>query len=100
MTISRGGRGVKIFTTDKEQLRKNVTVSGQRGLALDLVHGNAGSLMPSRAKRRFHGHRTLQALIREINRRLQAFKALRERAVRQRKITPSIQRKITPSIRP
>lgn len=35
MTISRGRKGVKIFTADKIQLRENVARSGERTLALD-----------------------------------------------------------------
>jgi hypothetical protein len=41
VTISRGRRGIRIFTPDKEQLRENVTRSGHRPLALDLVPGIA-----------------------------------------------------------
>jgi hypothetical protein len=37
VTISRGRRGVRIFTPDKEQLRENVSRSGHRPLALELV---------------------------------------------------------------
>ena len=37
MTISRGRRGVRIFTPDKEQLRENVSRSGHRPLALELA---------------------------------------------------------------
>ena len=37
VTISRGKKGVHIFTTDKEQLRENITRSGERPLAVDLV---------------------------------------------------------------
>jgi conjugative relaxase-like TrwC/TraI family protein len=37
VTISRGRRGVRIFTPDKEQLRENVARSGQRPLALELA---------------------------------------------------------------
>ncbi len=36
VTISRGRRGIRIFTPDKEQLRENVLRSGQRRLALEL----------------------------------------------------------------
>ena len=39
MTISRGRRGIRIFTPDKEQLRENVSRSGHRPLALDLAPG-------------------------------------------------------------
>jgi len=37
VTISRGRRGIRIFTPDKEQLRENVTRSGHRSLALDFL---------------------------------------------------------------
>ena len=37
VTISRGRRGILIFTPDKEQLRENVTRSGHRPLALELA---------------------------------------------------------------
>ncbi|MGO9585788.1 MAG: AAA family ATPase [Limisphaerales bacterium] len=37
VTISRGRRGVKIFTADKIQLRQNITHSGHRTLALDMT---------------------------------------------------------------
>ena len=37
VTISRGRRGIRIFTPDKEQLRENVTRSGHRPLALELA---------------------------------------------------------------
>ncbi|HLX68420.1 MAG TPA: MobF family relaxase [Verrucomicrobiae bacterium] len=39
VTISRGRRGVRIFTPDKEQLRENLTRSGHRPLACDFVGG-------------------------------------------------------------
>jgi conjugative relaxase-like TrwC/TraI family protein len=39
VTISRGRRGIRIFTPDKEQLRENVTRSGHRPLALELASG-------------------------------------------------------------
>jgi hypothetical protein len=39
VTISRGRRGIRIFTPDKEQLRENVSRSGHRPLALDLAPG-------------------------------------------------------------
>jgi hypothetical protein len=41
VTISRGRRGIRIFTPDKRQLRENVTRSGHRPLALELAAGFA-----------------------------------------------------------
>ena len=55
VTISRGRRGIRIFTPDKQQLRENVTRSGHRPLALEL----AGGFAPSRGVRlwdRLHGY--------------------------------------------
>jgi hypothetical protein len=37
VTISRGRKGVKIFTADKIQLRQNIAHSGNRTLALDMA---------------------------------------------------------------
>ena len=37
VTISRGRRGVRIFTPDKEQLRENVSRSGHRPLAIEFA---------------------------------------------------------------
>ena len=42
VTISRGRRGIRIFTPDKEQLRENLARSGHRPLALEF----AGDLRP------------------------------------------------------
>ena len=37
VTISRGKKGIQIFTSDKEQLRENITRSGDRLSVLDLL---------------------------------------------------------------
>ena len=39
VTISRGRRGIRIFTPDKQQLRENVTRPGHRPLAMELATG-------------------------------------------------------------
>jgi hypothetical protein len=39
VTISRGRRGIRIFTPDKQQLRENAARSGHRPLALELAPG-------------------------------------------------------------
>ena len=55
VTISRGRRGIRIFTPDKEQLRENVMRSGHRPLAMELVAG----FVPRRGVRlwdRLHSH--------------------------------------------
>jgi conjugative relaxase-like TrwC/TraI family protein len=40
VTISRGRKGIHIFTTDKQQLRENITRSGNRELAIELASNN------------------------------------------------------------
>jgi hypothetical protein len=50
VTISRGRRGIRIFTPDKKQLRENVTRSGHRPLAMELVSG----VVPRRGARLWH----------------------------------------------
>jgi ATP-dependent exoDNAse (exonuclease V) alpha subunit len=55
VTISRGRRGIRIFTPDKIQLRENLVRSGHRPLALELAHG----IRPRHANRlwdRLHGY--------------------------------------------
>jgi ATP-dependent exoDNAse (exonuclease V) alpha subunit len=39
VTISRGRRGIRIFTPDKQQLRENITRSGHRPLAMEFATG-------------------------------------------------------------
>jgi conjugative relaxase-like TrwC/TraI family protein len=55
VTISRGRRGIRIFTPDKQQLRENVARPGHRPLALEFAAGFA----PRRRGRiwnRLHGY--------------------------------------------
>jgi hypothetical protein len=55
VTISRGRRGIRIFTSDKQQLRENITRSGHRPLAMEF----ASSLVPRGQHRlwnRLHGY--------------------------------------------
>jgi conjugative relaxase-like TrwC/TraI family protein len=56
VTISRGRRGIRIFTPDKEQLRENVIRSGDQPLALDLVAGRVRELLNHRAGNNRWGH--------------------------------------------
>lgn len=55
VSISRGRRGIRIFTPDKEQLRENVARSGQRPLALELA-ARSGSHPTLRLWDRLHGY--------------------------------------------
>ncbi len=55
VTISRGRRGIRIYTPDKQQLRENVTRSGHRPLAMEFATG----FVPRRNNRlwnRLHGY--------------------------------------------
>jgi len=42
VTISRGRKGIHIFTTDKQQLKENVAHSGNRELAIELAQRQIG----------------------------------------------------------
>jgi conjugative relaxase-like TrwC/TraI family protein len=55
VSISRGRRGIRIFTPDKEQLRENIRRSGHRPLAMEFA---AGSVPPGRLLlwNRLHGY--------------------------------------------
>src|SRR5207245_5140395 len=44
VTISRGRKGIRIFTSDKEQLRENVVRCGNRALALELRYERTNRL--------------------------------------------------------
>lgn len=43
VSISRGRKGIRIFTSDKEQLRENVARLGDRALALDIAPAGVNS---------------------------------------------------------
>jgi hypothetical protein len=56
VTISRGRKGIRIFTTDKTELRENVVRSGNRELALELAgepSASRGNLSLKQHLRRF-----------------------------------------------
>jgi conjugative relaxase-like TrwC/TraI family protein len=55
VTISRGRRGIRIFTPDKRQLRENVTRSGHRPLAMEFSKGFVPQGRP-RLWNRLHGY--------------------------------------------
>ena len=55
VTISRGRKGVHIFTTDKPQLRESIARSGQRPLALELA-GGSGPRPALRLWDKLHGY--------------------------------------------
>jgi conjugative relaxase-like TrwC/TraI family protein len=53
VTISRGKKGVHIFTCDKEELRENITRGGDRPLAMDAEPTDASNMV---AVRRIQGY--------------------------------------------
>ena len=55
VSISRGRRGILIFTPDKMQLRENLVRSGHRPLALEFA-GRLHPLTRNRFWNRLHGH--------------------------------------------
>jgi ATP-dependent exoDNAse (exonuclease V) alpha subunit len=76
VTISRGRKGVKIFTADKIQLRQNVARSGDRTLALDMAQNslhklatiwgrNVAYVLNVRLSQRLSAARAAEALRRE-----------------------------------
>ncbi|MGA3008582.1 MAG: AAA family ATPase [Opitutaceae bacterium] len=59
VTISRGRRGIEIFTTDKRELRENVIRSGNRELAIELTQSAKPSVR-SRQSEKVQERKTLQ----------------------------------------
>lgn len=57
VTISRGRRGIEIFTTDKYELRENVIRSGNRELALELANRALNRLAPVERQALRHSQR-------------------------------------------
>ncbi len=86
VTISRGRKGIRIFTSDAEQLRENVARSGDRELALDL-HRSVGA---QRQRWRFaRGIVRGRQLAADAWRRFKAIAQRRTQAVEQREgVTP------------
>ena len=71
VSISRGRRGIRIFTPDKEQLRENILRSGHRPLALELAGGtrprNASPLWQRLQGRLLRFGRKAVANLRRVN---------------------------------
>ena len=88
VTVSRGRRGVRIFTPDKEQLRENIVRSGDRALAIDLVGERFLRRLgiPLRLRNRCRRNRAFAVGFRQ--RMLDCWAALRRRGVQQ---TPTVQ---------
>jgi hypothetical protein len=77
VTISRGKKGIHIFTTDKEQLRENITRSADRPSVMDLLAAHYQNDRFYRLIEQRWGQRA--AVIMTQNKRAQAFRELRQR---------------------
>jgi hypothetical protein len=86
VTISRGKKGVHIFTTDKDQLRENITRSGARPLAVDLIAPKARSSWFYELLEKRFGKRAAQLIT--FARQRSIAKSLRQRQTRQVKRSP------------
>ncbi len=90
VTVSRGRKGVHVFTTDKQQLRENIGRSGDRPLAVDLVARHLRKSWFYRLIERRWGRRV--ALIMEMNRRAQQTREWRQQTVQRVERPPSVKR--------
>jgi len=88
VTISRGRKGVHVFTTDKQQLRENIGRSGDRPLAVDLMVKHLRKSWFYRLIERRWGKRV--ALVMELNRRAKQTRELRQQAVQRVEPPPSV----------
>ena len=86
VSISRGRKGIRIFTSDKEQLRENVLRSGHRRLALDLLRTRK---MPRQhfRQRHIHGLAQLRCFIAAARARATAWIASRRQPVVRQEIS-------------
>lgn len=84
VTISRGRKGVHIFTTDKQQLRENIIRSGDRPLAVDLVGPNVQNTPYYELLEKWFGKRAAQLITFQ----------------RQASIAQSMRQRQTPQIKP
>ena len=88
VTISRGRKGIKIYTSDKAQLRENILRSGDRPLAMDIANRNYCRRLgvPVWLARRWGYSRSFALSYRQ--RIVDCYQMLRRRALQQ---TPTIQ---------
>jgi len=88
VTISRGRKGVHVFTTDRQQLRENIGRSGDRPLAVDLIVKHLRKSWFYRLIERRRGKRV--ALVMEMNRRAQQTREWRQHVVQRVEPPPSV----------
>jgi hypothetical protein len=85
VTISRGKKGIHIFTTDKEQLRENITRSADRPSVMDLLAAHYQNDWFYRQIEQRWGQRA--AVIMTQNRRAQEFEAIRRKRMQTQRVT-------------
>jgi conjugative relaxase-like TrwC/TraI family protein len=90
VTISRGKKGIHIFTCDKEGLRENITRGGERPLAVDIVPSWVTNRLTWRLNYQRYGKQAADIMARESRKQNSDF-------LRQRAIQTTIQQ--TPSVK-
>ena len=85
VTISRGKKGIHIFTTDKEQLRENITRSADRPSVMDLLAAHFQNDWFYRLIEQRWGQRA--AVIMTQNRRAEEFEAMRQKRMQTQRVT-------------
>jgi conjugative relaxase-like TrwC/TraI family protein len=88
VTISRGKKGIHIFTTDKEQLRENITRGGERPLAVDIVPSWVTNRLIYRLNYQRYGKLSADIMARASRNRNAEF--LRQRQMRQAQPAPAV----------
>ena len=79
VTISRGKKGIHIFTSDKEQLQENITRSGDRPSVLDILAAHYQNDPFYRLIEQRWGQRA--AVVMTKNRRARQFREMRQRQI-------------------
>jgi len=87
VTISRGKKGIHIFTTDKEQLRENITRGGARPLAVDIVPSWVTNRLVWRLNYQRYGKSAADIMARASRNR--HAESLRQKQMRQAQIAPA-----------
>jgi conjugative relaxase-like TrwC/TraI family protein len=85
VTISRGKKGIHIFTTDKEQLRENITRSADKPSVMDLLAAHfQNDWFYCQIEQRW-GRRA--AVLMTQNRRAEEFEAIRQKRMQTQRVT-------------
>ena len=85
VTISRGKKGIHIFTTNKEQLRENITRSADKPSVMDLLAAHFQNDWFYRQIEQRWGRRA--AVLMTQNRRAQEFEAIRQKRMQAQRVT-------------